>query len=173
MNQELSAAIQADPESESAWEAWFREVYPRVVYITARSSSGNVELAEEMTQAAIERFLRYRAYEKVDSDSAAVAYLARTAQRLMMDAHRRAEREPAWAPEKLDQQATPMPSTPTSDELESWLERLPEADKVVLKLVLSGRKIKEIAEQLGLGYSTVGMRIQRAKARLKDIASGV
>ena len=172
MTADLTATIRENPEDDVAWDAWFRKIYPRVLYLVATRSSGNVELAEEATQAALERFLRYRAYEKVTSDSSAIAYLVQTAVRLMIDERRRREREPAWAPEALAEHQDRMLPDWENEDIDALLKRLPEQDQVVLKLVLSGYSVREISGILNLGYSAVGMRIHRAKARLKDIASG-
>ena len=173
MTVDLTAAIRETPEDEVAWDSWFRKIYPRVLYLAATRGPGNIELAEEATQAAMERFLRYRAYEKVDSDSSAIAYLVRTAVRLMIDERRRREREPAWAPEALAERQDRMLSDWEEKDLDALLKHLPEQDQVILNLVRSGYSVREISEKLKLGYSAVGMRIHRAKARLKDIVLGM
>ena len=75
MSADFTAAIHESPDDEVAWDAWFREIYPRVLYSAVRRASGDVELAEEATQGAMECFLRYRAFERVDSDRSAITYL--------------------------------------------------------------------------------------------------
>ena len=129
----------------------------------ARRASGDVELAEEATQGAIERFLRYRAYERVDSDPAAIAYLVRTAFRLMIDERRRQHRESTTSEGMLAARGPHATIDEDAYDLRSLLRYVSKHERQVLE----GHSVREISEALGIGYSTVGMRIHRAKARLK------
>lgn len=167
MSGDWTAAIREQPDNEAHWDAWFMEIYPRVLFLTARQAAGDFELAEEATQGAIERFLRYRAIERVESDRAAVMYLVRTARRLMIDERRRRERELPM-PEKTLEKAVLATSVEQDDDVRSLLRHLARKEREILELVLGGYSVREIAEKLGMRYSTVGMRILRAKARLKD-----
>ena len=169
MSDDLTSAIHRTPDDEAAWDAWFREIYPQVLYVAARRAFGDIDLAEEATQGAIERFLRYRAYERVDSDRSAIAYLARTAVRLMIDERRRGMRESPTPVEVLVDRSGPAAAFEKKDEIESLLRYVSEDEREVLELVLHGYSVREIAEALEIGYSTVGMRIHRAKARLKEM----
>ena len=168
MSADLTAAIHRTPDDKAVWDAWFREIYPRVLYLAARRAFGDIELAEEATQGAIERFLRYRAYERVDSDRSAIAYLARTAARLMIDERRRRERESPVPVEVLVDLGPHATIDEKAHDLKSLLRYVSEDERQVLGLVLEGYSVREISEALKIGYSTVGMRIHRAKARLKE-----
>ncbi len=168
MDVDLTIAIRQTPDDRAVWDAWFREIYPQVLYRTARWASGDVALAEEATQGAIERFLRYRAYERVDSDRSAIAYLAQTAVRLMIDEQRRARRE-APVPEKVLADRGPHVTTDhKAQDLRSLFRYVSEDERKVLELVLEGYSVREISEALNVGFSAVGMRIHRAKARLRE-----
>lgn len=168
MSADLTAAIHRTPDDKAVWDAWFREIYPRVLYLTARRASGDIELAEEATQGAIERFLRYHAYERVDSDRSAIAYLAQTATRLMIDERRRREREFSVPEEVLAERGPHATIDEKAYDLKSLLSYVSKDERRVLELVLAGHSVREISELLNIGYSTVGMRIHRAKARLKE-----
>ena len=168
MGADLTAAIHRTPDDKAVWDAWFREIYPQVLYRAARWASGDIELAEEATQGAMERFLRYRAYERVDSDRSAIGYLARTAARLMMDERRRRERESPVPVEVLVERGPHVTTDEKTHDLKSLLGHLSEDERKVLELVLAGYSVREISESLQIGYSAVGMRIHRAKARLKE-----
>ncbi len=152
----------------AVWDAWFREIYPQVLYRVARSASGDIELAQEATQGAFERFLRYRAYERVNTDRSAIAYLARTAARLMMDERRRAGRESPVSSEVLVDRGPYVTTDENAHDLRSLLSYVSEDERKVLELLLRGHSVREISEALKIGYSAVGMRIHRAKARLKE-----
>ena len=158
MSGDLTAAIHENPDDEGAWDAWFKEIYPRVLYLTARHAAGDIEVAEEATQGAVERFLRYRAFERVESDRTAVLYMVRTATRLIIDERRRRE---------LDSAALTLGAEEDED-VRPLLRFLTKGEREVLELVLDGYSVREIAARLGMQYSTVGMRIHRAKERLKD-----
>ena len=162
---DLTTAIRRRPDDEAAWEAWFREIYPRVVYMAARRGAGQIADAEEATQGAVERFLRYRAYERVDSDRSAVLYLVRTAVRLMADDRRRRESELPLPSEGLVEPADR--SGAGYEELEGLLRLVSEEDRQVLGLVVAGHSVGEIAKLLEVGYSAAGMRIHRARTRLR------
>lgn len=167
MSADLTAAIHQTPDDKAVWDTWFREIYPQVLYLVARQASGDFELAEEATQGAIERFLRYRAYERVNSDRSAIAYLARTAFRLMIDERRRQHREAAAPEGMLVDRGRHTEIDERAYDLRSLLRYVSEDERQVLELVLEGYSVREISDALNIGYSTVGMRIHRAKARLK------
>ena len=135
----------------------------------ARWTPGDVELAEEATQGAMERFLRYRAYERVDSDGAAVAYLVRTAARLIMDDRRRRARESPLPSEGVPDHAQPE----AGHDLGYLFSQIPDDDRQLLELVVEGYSLREIAEILGLRYSAVAMRIHRARNRLREKLHGM
>lgn len=168
MASDLTGAIRSDPEDDRAWNAWFRGIYPQVLYILARQTSGNVDVAEEATQGAIERFLRYGAYERVGNDRSAVAYLARSAMRLIIDDQRR-QRESPLPEEDFVGDGREMDVPVAGDELASLLGHLSDQDREVVEMVVLGYSVREISEALQLRYSTVGMRIHRAKARLRAL----
>lgn len=169
MVSDLTVAIRQNPDDESAWDAWFREVYPRVVYIVARKAVGDIDLAEEVTQGAIERFLRYRAFERVRSDREAVAYLVQSAARLVADNRRYRELTLSY---QLEDSAEHSEEETDSD-LEFLLSHISEQDQEVLRLVLEGYTVREIADAFGIGYSAAGMRINRARDRLRKVVQGV
>ena len=163
---DLTKAIRQRPDDEAAWEAWFREIYPRVVYMAARKGAGQIADAEEAAQGAVERFLRYGAYQRVNSDRSAVLYLVRTAVRLMADDRQRREREVPLSSEGLEEPGDQ--SGAGYQELEGLLRFVSEEDRQVLRLVVAGHSVGEIAKLLEVGYSAAGMRIHRARMRLRE-----
>ena len=154
MSADLTAAIHQTPDDRAVWDTWFREIYPQVLYLAARRASGDMELAEEATQGAIERFLRYRAYERVDSDRSAIAYLVRTAVRLMIDERRRRERESPAPEEVLVDRGPHTVIDEKAYDLKSLLSYVSKDERLVLELVLAGYSVREISEALKIGYST-------------------
>ena len=137
-----------------------------MLYITARRCTGNVELAQEATQGAMERFLRYRAYERVHSDRSAVAYLVQTAVRLVTDHRRRQQRELTFSEEDVVEPEAEG-GLEVEHEIESLLRYVAKEDREVLEMVLAGYSVGEMAERLGVAYSAAAMRVHRAKNRLR------
>lgn len=169
MSTDFTEAIYDNSKDDAAWEAWFRHTYPKLVYLVARRNRVAAETAEEMAQGAIERFLRYRSYEKIRSDSAALAYLAMIASRLLIAEQRRSARELSTEPETLGNLPGENRPKPSEDQLSGFLKQLPQSDQEILGMYVNGYKTREISEKLGLNYSTAGMRILRAKNRLKKL----
>lgn len=171
MKDDHTAAIRSNPKDKAAWDDWFRAVYPRVYYSLYRRTGGDATLSEEATQGALERFLRYRAHRKVSSDKDAVAYLIRTGLRLLDDEHKQRQRQQDLALTGGGSPTQPGGGSTTDRlDMERLLEGLSTVDQELMGLVLEGRSVAEIAEILEIGFSTAGMRIQRAKARLKKNA---
>ena len=165
--------LRRDPDSEQAWREWFRTVYRRVYYTVYRATDGDRQRAEDLTQAAIERFLRYRALHKVATDEDAVAYLVRTALRVDMDqarqrglAHAPHESSGALPEEEFDQQHDPLDLL----DLDLLVARLAPADRQLIAWRREGQSIGDIARFLGITYTAAAVRIHRAKARLSAIA---
>ena len=165
MSADLTTAIHQDPDDDVAWDAWFREIYPRVLYLSVKRASGDVDLAEEATQGAVERFLRYRAFERVDSDRSAILYLGRIAARLMVDERIRRQRELLVSEDTLDRA---LVGEEPDEDLRSLLTHLSTEERQILEMVIDGYSVREIAATLEMRYSAVGMRIHRAKARLRE-----
>lgn len=161
------------PRSESAWRDWFLVVYPRVYYAVYRATSGDRARTEDLTQAAIERFLRYQALDKVNTDEDAVAYLIRTARRLNIDQSRE------HAARHAAHYTFGTAATEGEDEeqalhvldLERMIDRLSERDRQLISWLYAGRSVADIANSLAITYTAAATRIHRAKARLRRIAA--
>lgn len=165
--------LRREPDNEPAWRDWFRTVYRRVYYTVYRITGGDRQRAEDLTQAAIERFLRYGALDKVATDREAVAYLVRTAQRLNADERRQrvaphAGQEPSedLIADLANQQLDPLDLL----DLDLLVSRLTQSDRELMVWLRHGYSIGEIARKLGIAYTAAAVRIHRAKALLRAIA---
>ena len=165
--------LRRERDSEAAWREWFQTVYRRVYYTIYRTTDGDRQQTEDLTQASIERFLRYHALDKVASDREAVAYLVRTAQRLHADDRRRSTAHAADEPTArlLAEHDVNPPADPLDLlELDLLTGRLPPTDREVITYLRDGWSIGDIARELGIAYTAAAVRIHRAKARLRAIA---
>ena len=169
--------VRRRPDSETAWQDWVRSVYPRVYYTIYRVTGGNVQQTEDLTQAAIERFLRYRAMERVKTDRDSVAYLVRTARRLSLDLVR--EQKSRNELHEAIERTTEDEAVQTEDQVSSALDfkrlmkRLATPDRHLIRWLCAGWSVVDIATHLGISYTAAATRIHRAKARLKKIAEDV
>ena len=166
------------PKSEAAWRDWFLAVYPRVYFTVYRITGGDRGRTEDLTQAAIERFLRYRALERVTTDDDSVSYLIRTAHRLNIDDQKR-ERTARLAADHASRTAAAQDYVEDESErvyaldLERLIDQLSEGDQKLISWHLAGRSVTDIASSLGIAYTAAAVRIHRAKARLRRIAEGM
>ena len=167
--------LRLSPRSESAWRDWFLAVYPRVYFTVYRITGGDPERTEDLTQAAIERFLRYRALDKVTTDDDSVAYLIRTAHRLNIGdriRERTARLATRYAPgyaeaeDYIDEEEERFYAL----DIARMIDHLSEGDRQLISWHLAGQSITDIANSLGIAYTAAAVRIHRAKIRLRRIA---
>ncbi len=106
------------------------------------------------------------------------AWLFRVAQNAVVDHHRRVVRRREELGEPPTSELSPD-ATANGDQVElldcvrAFVERLPARDREILEAVdLDGLSQRALADQLGVSYSTVKSRVQRARERLaKDLRS--
>ena len=168
--------VRRKPQSEPAWRHWCEFDYPRVFYAIYRMTGGDRERTADLTQGAIERFLRYKAIERVTTDADSIAYLVRTAERINVNVVRE------WMARRSTQQEigamTYEQSLPEADEvsntldLERLIRRLSEPDRQLVGWLRAEISVGQIAEFLGISYSAAATRIHRAKVRLREIYEG-
>ncbi len=169
--------VRRRPDSETAWQDWVRFVYPRVYYTVYRVTRGDVQQTEDLTQSAIERFLRYRAIERVKVDQDSVAYLVRIARRLNLDFVReqkiRNELHDDIERTTEDVAVHTEDNASTALDFERLMKGLATPDRQLIRWLCEGRSVVEIATYLEISYTAAAARIHRAKARLKKFAEDV
>lgn len=168
MTTDHTDAIRNSPDDQNAWDRWFRAVYPRVYYIIFSKTGGDSSLSEELTQAALERFLRYKGQEKITSDKEAVAYLVTIASRIWSDLRQLPEE--SLSSETIN--TVPSPSTQQENlDLHLLSKKLGEEERQLVIWLCEGRSISEIASRLGIAYSAAGTRLHRVRTQLRKIAA--
>lgn len=177
MASDVTQELRRTRESDALWREWFRLVYPRVFYAMYRLTGGDTAQSEDLTQTAIERFLRYGALDRVETDREAVAYLVSTARRLHADTGRRNR-----ARQVVSLAENVVPAEVESDvadaamealSLERMADRLAPEDRDLIRWWCEGRSVSDIATSLGVRYTAAATRIHRAKLRLKALAEEV
>ena len=166
--------VRRKPKSEAAWRNWCEFVYPRVYYAVYRMTGGDRERTADLTQGAIERFLRYEAVERVTTDADSIAYLVRTAERMNVDLIRESivRRSTQEVIGRITYEQSPSEADEVSDtlDLERLIRRLGKPDRQLIEWLRAGASVSQIAEILGISYSAAATRLHRAKARLRDIS---
>ena len=172
MDVNLTSAVRSAHRDQSAWDKWFKHVYPRVYYILYRRTHGNKDISEECVQGAIERFLKYQGLQKVTSDKESVAFITRIAlnlwtERRLLDANFTSTAdEPKTAPgyqSGIDARL----------DLYRLSSQLPKVDQALIWQLNQGQTVSEIAKSLGISYTAAGVRIHRIKHQLKNIVLGM
>lgn len=166
MSNDTAPNVFDGPVDVAVWNEWFRVMYPRVYYTLYRRTGGNADLSQECTQAAMERFLRYRGYEKVENNQKAVAYLTRIALNHLTNEHRSTARLEPLEDDVPDPQRS---GDERREQLNLVAKRLGSKERDLLKQVYAGYSTAEIASQLGIGYNAAATRIHRLKKRMAEI----
>lgn len=174
MASDVTQGLRKRRASEASWREWFRLVYPRVFYAVYRLTGGDSAQSEDLTQTAIERFLRYSALDRVATDREAVAYLISTARRLHADSGRRDSTRQvvglAESAARVQAESDVADDALEALSLERLTDRLAREDRELIRWWCEGRSVSDIATSLGIRYTAAATRIHRAKLRLKALA---
>lgn len=166
--------VRRKPKSETAWRNWCEFVYPRVYYAVYRMTSGDRERTADLTQGAIERFLRYEAVARVTTDADSIAYLVRTAERMNLDLIResiaRRSMQEVIGRMMYEQSTSEADEVSNTLDLDRLVRRLGKPDRQLIEWLRAGISVSQIAEILGISYSAAATRLHRAKARLREIS---
>ncbi|MEL6538228.1 MAG: sigma-70 family RNA polymerase sigma factor [Bacteroidota bacterium] len=139
----------------------FREELERYI----RRKVGNDTVAEDLTGSLALRL--YDHCEKLPEVQNVRAWLYRLAHNAAMDYHREQVRTQE-ANQEWGTALDPELNTASEQCAVRLLEELPDSYRVPLKLSdLDGVSQKDIAQRLNLNYSTVKMRVQRGREKLK------
>jgi|SRR5262245_61692292 len=139
----------------------------RVCRTYARAPKDREEIFQEIIYQLWRSFPSYRA------ESAPMTWIYRVALNTAITALRRETRRPVHV--ALDPSHEPAESFDRECESESeWLYRairqLDAIDRALIMCYLDGRSYKEMSDVLGLSEANVGTRLNRAKARLQELA---
>jgi len=169
MSKELIEAIRLNPGDQSAWARWFKTCYSRLYYVLYRKTGGDVARSQDLAQEAMLRFVRYRGYEKTETDQAAVAYLIRTALNVLVS-ERTLPPTVDWPVEQIEDPSETTQAIEKSSDLERILGAMSKDEQDVLRMAIKGQTITDIASQLGIRNTTAASRVHRAKEKAKEIA---
>jgi RNA polymerase sigma factor (sigma-70 family) len=170
VGQAAIVAVRADPRSEQAWRDFYdyfrRQVAAALIFAGARAD------VEDLTQDVFRRFLEkcpWRTDWRTLPDRPVVLkYLRTTATRLVTDQYqlniRRRHEEPG---QELDEFPSRAGLEDTAGSLDELLRVLDSRDRTLLRLLLQGASLDEIAFELDTTYQNAAVKVHRLKARVK------
>jgi RNA polymerase sigma-70 factor, ECF subfamily len=170
---ELSRLAQV-PDDPKAWEALFRRYWPYVFAINYRLLRGNRDLAEDASQDVFLRIARYRPFADLRDPAAFKAYLRIVARNVCRDYLRWSRREESGEQRLEDQSdlfgadgnATAVQEV---DEILKDLTRdLSDVEQRLVRMLIDGYGLGDIAQSLGLTYSAAGVRVHRLRNKLRN-----
>jgi RNA polymerase sigma-70 factor (ECF subfamily) len=145
-----------------------------ILRVVARGLSRDPTEIEDLVQDAFERALR--SIDKIDAGANPRGWMVTILHNLHIDRCRRRARMkphvsydeiPLAAPEATE---APAWSAITADDVRRAAAKLPDELRTTYTMfALEGRSYQEVSEALGIPKATVGTRISRARARLKEL----
>lgn len=159
-----------------AWETLFTVSWPTALATTHRILGGQLDLAEDAAQEAYKRLVRYCDFGKLPNGDAFLAYLQTVCRNAALDVRHQLSQSVRQQPlERIGE--PPAADTPRTlgpeqsilgDELRRELLReLNEDDRRLFELLLGEHSLAEIAAELGVSYSTAGVRVHRLRSKLR------
>ena len=168
--------LQRDPQDESAWRQFIAKASPRLLHFLFRLTR-NVEVARDILQDVLLRFVAQKSIRKVKDMDSALALLHVMARHRFIDWLRSARtyREASSEESAVAIGATEAPNSgETAAILESELERLEallnEPEQQLLALMLKGHEVQAVADALHVSYSTAAVRIFRLREKLRHLS---
>ncbi len=156
--------------SETASHELWRELRNALLRFT-RARVGSRELAEDIVHDVFAKIMQRIGDLKDEERLQPWAF--RIARNAIAD-HYRKSKPSESLDERIESKGASSQETNYNQEVAAWLprflEELPEADRKLLeKVELQGLAQKELAQQLGIPYSSLKSKVQRARLKLKGL----
>ena len=146
----------------------FYETYKNKLFRYLMFRSGDYELSRDIMQ---ESFTRHFQHSR-NSSEASPAFLFTIARNALVD-HQRHENNHAliqdYAPQLYQDLESDFIVREEWRNVSEAFNKLPNEDREILGLVVSGLPYRQIGEMLGLSQANVKVRVHRARVRLRDI----
>lgn len=174
---DLLRRLSQSPDDQHAWTGLYRKLWPFVFAINFRLLRGQRELAEDVSQEVFLRLRRYCPFRRLEGPEDLRAYTATVCRNTCRSYLKRSwGRDELALDEILDEGALEVWTSPdfekqveADDLLRNLFASLNPEDRSLLRLILDGYGIGEIAQRAGLNYSTAGVRVHRLRRKLSDL----
>lgn len=160
-----AARLTSDVDEAGRLERWLAEhgaVIERICRVYGRTPEERDDLRQEVHLAL------WRSLASFRGEASEVTWIYRIALNVALSAERKRSPEA----DEIDVEELPA-ATAGDDARREWLyarlRELSAAERSLAILVLDGNSYADVAEVLGISVSNVGVRINRLKARLKNI----
>jgi RNA polymerase sigma-70 factor (ECF subfamily) len=164
-------------EDQQAWEDLYRKIWPWVLAILYRILRGQRELAEDASQEVFIRLLRYARFEELRVPAAFKNYVYVICQNVGKDYLRglfSLQEYPLAADDEqasglVARSAQPDTAALLSIRMHEILQSLNEEERRMMKMILEGRPLDEVAKSMGLSYTNAAVRLHRIRKRLSRL----
>jgi RNA polymerase sigma-70 factor (ECF subfamily) len=169
-------SLSGNRTDEDAWRILFEQTRATGVDAAKRVLRGRAELADDVAQEAFLRIFRYCKFEDLPDIDAFLGYLRAVCRNAARDALKDSAAESVVVESAeegvLDKirvsEETPEDLLIAQETLTEFMNQLDESDREMLRLSMEGHDLAEIADRLAWSYPNVGVRLHRARERLRD-----
>lgn len=171
------AVLAVSRRDEAAWETVFRQMWPFVRTIVYRRLGSVEGLADDAAQEVFSRLLRSCPFSRLREPDAFRGYVWRVSDNVARTYRRRLLLRPTTPLPAAEHEEAALADTITARRLHGDLElkqllhqewrELGGSDRRVLRLLVEGHSIGEIAAALGVSYGAAAVRLMRLRIRLR------
>jgi RNA polymerase sigma factor (sigma-70 family) len=182
----LEAALQfirSDPRAPDGWSAFYRWMAPQIrgqLFLLGVRDPAQVE---DLTHDVLMRFLQYcpwrLRWHELPPAAGVVAYLRRVVRSVFFDDKTRIESlrmrwpaNPGGSATEFDDSEVQETAGSVDDlwrRLGELARQLTPSERELLRLVVDGATVQQIADSIGISYTAAGVRIHRLRQRLKTL----
>jgi RNA polymerase sigma factor (sigma-70 family) len=175
----LSEALQllaGDRNNEQAWEVVFAGAWGTGLSAANRVLRGQLDVAKDVTQEAFQRIIQYCDFKKLQDSESFLSYFRAVCRNAGLNALRRlipeSVNEVSFDEFEMLSARVNRPDTPeqvlrAQQLVDELLKSLDPADQELMKLLLEGYSLAEIASRVGLSYVNAGVRLHRLRDALR------
>src|SRR5919197_84136 len=168
-------SLSGNRTDEDAWRILFEQTRAAGVDAAKRVLRGQAELADDVAQEAFLRIFRYCKFEDLPDIDAFLAYLRTVCRNAARDALKDLAAESVVESAEAGglgggqvSGGTPEDLVIVQETLNEFMNQLDESDREMLSLSMEGYDLAEIADRLALSYPNAGVRLHRARERLRN-----
>jgi len=163
-------SLAENSRDEDAWRSLYGLMRPYVYSVTYRMLRGSQDLAQDASQEVFYRLVKYCNFESLQQPRIFRSYLMsvsrNTARTFAMNTVRRNATEPRKVMKEPSAVLPPEEADYADQIVASISGTLDAVNQSILRRVIEGYSLGEIAGEFGLTYSATGVRVHRVKQQL-------